>query len=264
LSSILSDALDRNPTFFTLFIGNNDVLAYALSGGTSDNITPLHGTPGLGFESSLLAIVNAITANGAKGVIANLGDITSVPFFNTIPYNGLQLNHQSAGWLNNKYATAGIHFRPGKNPFVISDPVANVSGLRPIEKKELILLDVLLDPSKEHYLNGSMAIPEKYVLTAPKIFKIQNAIKSYNVIIKSIAHSKGLALMDTNALLKTAKKDRFYIEANHSISYKKRGVFSLDGLHPNSFGQVLLANEFIKAINETFNSRIPVIKRIKV
>src|SRR5690606_22308160 len=36
-ASVLSDALSMNPTFFTNWIGNNDVLSYATSGGTGVN-----------------------------------------------------------------------------------------------------------------------------------------------------------------------------------------------------------------------------------
>lgn len=88
-ASILSDAASQSPTFFSLFIGSNDVLAYALAGGASDAITPIAGAAGIGFDASIDAIVNTMTANGAKGVIANIPDITSIPFFTTVPYNPL-------------------------------------------------------------------------------------------------------------------------------------------------------------------------------
>src|ERR1017187_571736 len=75
-SSILSDALAQNPTFFSMFIGNNDVLAYAMGGGASDCVTSLPT-----FNASILNVVNNLSAGGAKGVIGNIPDITSLPFF---------------------------------------------------------------------------------------------------------------------------------------------------------------------------------------
>lgn len=90
-ASILGDAAAQKPTFFSLFIGSNDVLAYALTGGASDAITPSAGGPGIGFDASIDLIVNTMTGNGAKGVIANIPDITTIPFFTTIPYNPLTL-----------------------------------------------------------------------------------------------------------------------------------------------------------------------------
>jgi len=77
-ASVLSDALAMEPTFFSLFIGNNDSLAYALSGALSDRITPLQGEPGVGFEESLRAVVNTLTEKNMKGVIANLPDLACI------------------------------------------------------------------------------------------------------------------------------------------------------------------------------------------
>lgn len=89
-ASILSDAAAQKPTFFSLFIGNNDVLAYALAGGASDAITPSAGAVGVGFNASVEAIVATMMASGAKqGVVANIPDIASLPFFTTVPYNPL-------------------------------------------------------------------------------------------------------------------------------------------------------------------------------
>src|SRR5690606_36015184 len=38
-TSIITDAVAQNPTFFSLWIGNNDVLSYATSGGIGVNQT---------------------------------------------------------------------------------------------------------------------------------------------------------------------------------------------------------------------------------
>ncbi len=99
-ASILGDAAAQKPTFFSMFIGSNDVLAYALTGGTSDAISPSSGSAGIGFDASIDAIVNTMTANGAKGVIANIPDITSIPYFTTVPYNPVPLDTATATSLN--------------------------------------------------------------------------------------------------------------------------------------------------------------------
>ena len=43
-SSVLSDAVAKNPTFFSVNLGLHDVLKYALKGGASDSISPLSGS----------------------------------------------------------------------------------------------------------------------------------------------------------------------------------------------------------------------------
>ncbi|TWP27763.1 G-D-S-L family lipolytic protein [Apibacter muscae] len=84
-SSVLSDAMLQNPTFFSLWIGNNDVLGYATSGGDGTNpITDIST-----FDSAYKTLVQTLTSGGAKGVVANIPDVTSIPFFTTVPYNPL-------------------------------------------------------------------------------------------------------------------------------------------------------------------------------
>ena len=89
-ASVLDLALAQSPTFFSLWIGNNDVLGYALSGGDGSNaITPVDGAPGVGFTQTYGALVAALTSGGAKGVVANIPDVTSIPHFTTVPFNPL-------------------------------------------------------------------------------------------------------------------------------------------------------------------------------
>ncbi len=262
-ASVISDALLMNPTFFSLFIGSNDVFRFALSGGTSDSITPIKGEPGIGFNLSIRAIVNALTANGAKGAIANIPDLNSIPFFTVIPYNGLELNLRSILTLNTKYGSSGLSFQQGKNPFVIYDPTTNPPEIRQIRKGELIICDILLDSDKELFLKGLSPIPKKYVLTKPEVEKVESAIQDYNIIIRSVAKEKGLAFVDVNAMMHEEKIKNTYNPETLNLTYKRGSAFSLDGLHPNAFGQALLANEFIKAINATHGMDVPLVKIIK-
>ncbi len=98
-TTILADALAQNPTFFTLSeIGGNDVLAYATSGGTGvyqlNNLNPAtYGgndiTDPNVFAQVFSSTVTALTANGAKGVVANVPYITNLPHFTTVPHNPL-------------------------------------------------------------------------------------------------------------------------------------------------------------------------------
>ena len=100
-ASILELAMAQNPTFFTLSeVGGNDVLGYATSGG--DGTSPI--TPTTTFDASLNALVNGLTANGSKGAIGNLPNITSFSHFTTVPYNPIPLDAATAGYLNSASA----------------------------------------------------------------------------------------------------------------------------------------------------------------
>jgi hypothetical protein len=107
-ASIIGDAVAQNPTFFTLWIGNNDVLSYATSGGTGVNQlgNPNPATYGGNdiSDPSMFAnvyenLVNALTANGAKGAVASIPYVSSAPFFTTVPHNPITAAGLGAGLL---------------------------------------------------------------------------------------------------------------------------------------------------------------------
>lgn len=109
-TSVLEDAKAQNPTFFSLWIGNNDVLSYATSGGVGTNQTrntnPRTYSSNDITDPSVLAgsirtVLEGMRSVGAtKGVIANIPNVTSIPFFTTIPYNAVPLNEVYAATLN--------------------------------------------------------------------------------------------------------------------------------------------------------------------
>ncbi|MGB5272507.1 MAG: G-D-S-L family lipolytic protein [Flavobacteriaceae bacterium] len=103
---IIDDALAQSPTFFSLWIGNNDVLGYAQAGGDGvdqeGNIDPSTYSrsditdPNV-FANACNIVLQGLTANGAKGVIANIPDITKLPYFTTVPFDPLDPTNADFG-----------------------------------------------------------------------------------------------------------------------------------------------------------------------
>jgi lysophospholipase L1-like esterase len=257
-ASMLSDALSRNPTFFSLFIGNNDVLLYALTGATSDSITPAPI-----FNASIDGILNALTAGGAKGVVGNIPDITALPNFTTVPYNGLVLTRQGqVDSLNAAYVPFGITFQLGANPFIIADAAAP-GGRRKILSTEYVLLSTPQDSLKCYKMGSAVPIPNKYILTASEITLIKNATDAYNLKLKTAAEARNLAFVDANAFLKSAIAGLTFDGVKVSTTFVTGGAFSLDGVHLTPRGNALLANEFIRAINGKYGATIPLVESTK-
>ncbi|RZJ68537.1 MAG: G-D-S-L family lipolytic protein [Flavobacterium sp.] len=110
-ASPFGDALAQNPTFFTLWIGGNDVLSYATSGGAGVNQTGNFDPTTYGgnditdpnvFANVYGAMVDGLTANGAKGAVANLPYVNTLPFFTRVPYNPIPLDAATANQLNSQ------------------------------------------------------------------------------------------------------------------------------------------------------------------
>ena len=112
-STVIDDAVSLNPTFFSLWIGNNDVYSYASQGGigvdqlgNSDISTYGYRdiTDPNAFALAYGAQVDALTANGAKGVLVNIPDVTSLPYFTTVPTRSIPLDLATAGAVNAQFA----------------------------------------------------------------------------------------------------------------------------------------------------------------
>jgi lysophospholipase L1-like esterase len=299
-TSVIADAMAQDPTFFSLWIGNNDVLAYATSGGTgvnqAGNLDPTtYGgndiTDPSVFASVYGGLVDALTSNGAKGVVGNIPYVTSIPYFRTVPYNPVTLDAATAGALNNGFApyNAGIQFalanglisaneaaartivfHAGSNPVTMVDSyltdLSGIPGLQLPSYRFATADDLPVLPSKTfigtyvggnpQFVNGvSVPLADNWVLSKNEVTEVKTATDAFNASIRQIADAKGLAFFDANALLQQvyATGIRF---GNYQLtaSFVTGGAFSLDGVHPSARGYALIANKFLEAINAAYGS----------
>ncbi len=150
-TSIIADAVAQSPTFFSLWIGNNDVLAYATSGGTgvnqNGNLDPTtYGgndiTDPNVFAAAYSSLVSQLTATGAKGVVANIPDVTSVPFFTTVPTNPIPgLPAASAGQLNQLFGGINLALAGAGLPSRFATLVADDGNPATVEANPLLIKD---------------------------------------------------------------------------------------------------------------------------
>lgn len=112
-AAIIEDAVAMNPSFFSLWIGANDVLSYATTGGYGVNQTGNFDPSTYGpdditdpnvFAGVYSGLLDALTANGSQGVAMNIPYVTSIPYFTTVPYNAVPLDAATAALLNGAFA----------------------------------------------------------------------------------------------------------------------------------------------------------------
>jgi len=314
-ASVLDDAKAQNPTFFSLWIGNNDVLSYATSGGVGTNQTGNTNprtyssndiTDPNVLAGSIKAVLEGMKSVGAtKGVIANIPNVTSIPFFTTIPYNAVPLdearatalNAQLVGRLKPVLTALGQGDRlktlvVGQNPLLIKDEtltdlssqitaaltsngvpatLASFIGTtygqaRHTTSEDLVLLstkpvintDVANVSDPFNKLGITYPLEDKYVLTKSEVAQVQTATNAYNTQIKALAEAYGLAFVDANAKMVELGKNSGiqYNGVNYSTTFVTGGSFSLDGVHLTGKGYAVIANEFIKAINDKYKSNL--------
>lgn len=289
-ASVVGDALAQNPTFVSLWIGNNDVLGYATTGGDGSNpITPVDGAVGVGFTNTYTALVNTVFPSGTtrKGIVANIPNVTSVPFFTRVPampltnltdaqvaqlnggyaaYNAGLAQAKSLGAINDaEYQKRLIKFTAGAvaNGAVIADKdLSTVPGLpkyRQTTAKDYILLTASAVLTPQAGGGTSVPLEDKLVLTEAEAAKVITATTSYNATIKSLAESKGLAFVDMNAKMTelNSKSGISWNGVKYTATFVTGGTFSLDGVHLTGRGYAIVANEFIKSINAKYKSTLP-------
>lgn len=304
-ATVLGDALAQSPTFFTLWIGNNDVLGFATSGGAgvdqAGNLDPsTYGgndiTDPNVFASVYNSMLQALTAGGAKGVVANIPDVTAIPYFTTVPHNPVPLDEGTAALLNGAYAAYNgglaqlqglgvisaeelqrrtITFHPGAgNAVVILDEdLTNLTpynpalvNMRQATADDLLVLTsrsfigTLADPQNPTSING-VAVPlaDQWVLTPEEQEAVATATAAYNQTIEALAQNYNLGFVDAHAYLNTIATTGISLADGSVVTakYATGGGFSLDGVHPSPRGYALIANLFIGAIESKFGAVLP-------
>jgi len=304
-------AMRNNPSFFMLWIGNNDVLGYATSGGSgidqTGNANPAtYGnndiTDPTAFAGVFNQIVGALTANGAKGAVANIPDVTSIPYFNVVPIGTDAVDAGTAQQLNAAYAAYNgaldaavqiaaakpwadfsqaeadsrkINFTGGEiNTFVVTDPsltnltdtaytsvdpnFAGVGPIRQVRPGELMTLTTPQDSLLCAMWGTAKPIPAQYHLTADEIANIKTATDAYNTAIRNAASMNGLAFVDVASLLNQLASGGITTNGiTLNSEFVTGGAFSMDGVHLSTRGYAVIANEFIDAINASYNANVP-------
>jgi hypothetical protein len=254
-STISGDALLVVPTFVMVWFGMEDVYNYARLGGEQggDSITTAAY-----FDLLYNNLVMELATSHPGGVLLNIPSIDAFPFFTEVGYNSLLLDQAKATQLNNLYASVDtlIKFSAGYNPYVIEDP--NVaSGRRFIEEGEYILLSTPIDSINCQGWGTTLPIPGRYVLTAPEVLKINNAVIAFNSSITIAAATNNLLLVDIQKSMEKFRSGVVFNGVSYSTKYLSGKIFSTDGFHFSQRGSALIANEIVEGINNFYNAKLP-------
>jgi len=223
LKSQVEWAEGLQPTTIITWIGSQDALNAVLLND------PAFLTPVAQFEADYSALMARLSATGASLVVANVPDVTVIPF--------LMSTEQVA-------TEFGV-------------PLDTVEQLLGIGPGDYVTLDTF--PTIASILTGNTSgpLPPNSVLIASEIAQINEAVASYNRIIAEQARAHGAALVDTNALLSFLKSHGLVVHGRRLTTDFLGGLFSLDGIHPTYTGHAVIADEFIHVMNSRLHAGIP-------
>lgn len=242
----LTQAIAQDPTFVTLWIGANDILGAVIGGAPIDGVTM---TTVEIFQQLYGQTLEALaTMTSADIVVINLPDATSIPFVTTV----------------SNYITI-----PDMGTFQLMGEDG------PVEDDDYLTLAASSLIAQGYGLPGGPPLPEDLdpatgaygvILRAEEIAVINARTATFNAIIAGTAANFGVPVLDINAVFNAIAGGAHWILGGIELSadFLLGGIFSYDGVHPQSIGYALVATELIRTINSAYGADIPQVNMMPI
>jgi len=274
-------ALEATPTFASVWIGNNDVLAAAVSGV----LVPLAGvSPGVtsqtSFQTSFDAAISELTAGapGLKGVLLGVANVTNIPIL--FPVAVLQTNAAFLAGFDQASGRVPTSTDPVKAAAMTIDPNCTGAGATLVSFRiasEIARFrndtNATGQPPKSptarsghpaHIACGpnSVGFPatvgEVFILTTAEQTALSTAVTNYNSYISGKATTLGWAFMNPNVLLDSLKAaGQIPVAPNLATGTATFGAWvSLDGVHPSTQAHRAIMNHVANAINAKYSTSL--------
>ncbi len=230
---------------FTLWVSSNDVLGAVTAGNgtelTADAINAFLSDTAAGHDSEtvkngLAEIVNRLRAIPDSEIfIANLPDITGIAYLlnesdleRLATFSGADVTVLAEG--------QSVGFGPFLNPTAPDQSIA----------RALSTNNVVLNAT----IAATIAASDGYSLTAAEAALINARIDLVNAHIKSLADANdNVFLVDIHSLFQSIMNNEIIVDNDIVARNYGAGTFSLDGFHLSHTGYALVANQFIRQIN---------------
>lgn len=241
-----------NPTFVSVWIGNNDVLGPATDTANAGNpaalLTP---TAFAARYDSLLAAIGQTPAAG-KGILIGVNDVVTIPFFS---YGSTYLFVKTI---------------PGALPatFIVS-PDCAPQALGGVGDTTLVPFryGFGLIAAAQAGATDTLDCLNDHNITSSELANLHSLVAAYNAHIAAQATSLGYAFIDPNPLILTLKADtaQFAVFPHANPADPKfttapfGSAFSRDGVHPSTASHKLIANFLIQTINAKYGTHLAAI-----
>lgn len=242
-------ALDAQPTFISVWIGNNDVLDAASKGVTGANATLK--TAGITDTNTFRAnykkmMDQLLTQPGVKGILIGVVDVTEIPAL--FPAESL---------LTNPTFKFVFDAATGKTNTVLANCVGSGALI------SYGIIGQIRSGAHPAIISCQKNVPaapvgDWFVLDTTENRIFHTDINTYNAYIKAKADSAGFAYLDPNPLLNALHaSEQIPTLPDFSSATAPFGAYiSLDGAHPTGKTHRLAANAMIDAINAKYHTNL--------
>ena len=293
LQRVQATVASIKPTFFTEWLGSNDVLGYATAGGAASSITSTTT-----FAVNTSYVLDALTAGGAKGVVITIPDVTNIPFFTAVGPSfraNLALNNTPVTVAPFVYTTGLL--APGQANTRVT--TAKLSDIRDATGTGTLLLTLTASPYvslygrpggkywRDFYRQATGAaptgpvfggfltaigvtdttqafgqsvanpFPSTLVLDPTEQAAVASATTTFNATLTAAATIRNLAIFDSNTFFRGVTQGGYVTNGvTNTAGFISGNIFSLDGIHPTPRGYAVIANEIMKVINAKYGSSL--------
>jgi len=247
--SMVQRALDVHPTFATVWVGNNDVLAPAIAGLAPPPFAP-QATPVTTFVQNYAKMINELVAGapGLRGVLIGVVQVANAPVMIT---SQAFRNAQFVGALS---VAAGQQLMVD---FTTCTPTnLSLIGFPIIAQIKAKVLPPIIACAK----TPTPPLGDLFVLDFAEQAQVKALIDGYNGYIKAKADSIGFGYYDPNTTLaRLATQDP--VLATHvpdlaNLAAPFGQFVSLDGIHPTAAAHIQIANDLITVINAKYGTAL--------
>jgi hypothetical protein len=248
----LQRAREVQPTFVTVWLGNNDVLGAILDTGDAGQAADI--TPPATFTTEFGAFMDSLDTFGSiqGGVLIGVVQVTGAPYVST----------------GRAYFAASAAI-----PTLTVDPNClvgdHIPGGAPADSAFVL---VPFHYGAVKVAQAAAGIPttldcsDPHVISVPEAINMITTVALYNQTIAAAAAARGWAYLDPNPLLRTLALDPTRIRpfpafppSPDAVAAPFGTALSRDGIHPSTSTQKLIAQVLRDSINVHYAAAIPAI-----
>ena len=232
---------ERDASFATIWLGNNDVLGYVVAGGETAEFP----TPGAEFAATYESLVERLLETTDRVVLLNVPPVTVAPYLSFVPTVVVD--------------PATLEPVPGPG----GEPVPLLGPDGPLADTDLVSFDAIeriLDGDGIPVAMGGSGepLPADVILDAGEQAVARAAIDAYNAAIAATAARHGLAVVDVHGIVTGIAAGGLDVGGERlTTAFLTGGLFSLDGIHPTCKGQGVVANAVLEAIEARYGVSYP-------
>ena len=264
------------PDIVTFWLGNNDVLGFATSGGAKPTAPTGSATFAFLYKQALDSLRK--TLPNAKIIVATIPDVKAVPFFTTLgpkiaaAIGGAYFKYQKHGGVG-ALSVDSTTFKEATPPLITLKGSAYVGFIgrpsfqvwRDLGVTYAQLQPAGLDSTAPFGLSNKNPWPDAYVLDPPEQGTAGQAATDFNSSIQAAATADNAMVFDSYGFFNSVKANGYSIAGEvYTADYISGGLFSLDGVHPSSRGYAIIANQFISVMNSKYGTSIPYVDISKI